>query len=102
MQQAVVDYAAAPSRANAIIIDAVEQFNDFWVYSEGLADFSVAKQLELGLIGNGPDATVGNMEIERVQGVIDQMSAAGMEVPDGLQAEDIVTNEFIDEGIGLP
>ena len=102
VQQAVVSYAADPSRANAIIIDAVEQYNDSWTYSEGLADFSVATQIELGLIGNGPDDTVGNMEIERVQGVIDQMSAAGMEVPDGLTAEELVTNDFIDESIGLP
>lgn len=102
IQQSVVDYAAAPERANAIIIDAVEQFNDFWVYNEGLAAFSVAKQLELGLMGNGPDSTVGNMELERVQGVIDQMVAAGLEVAEGVEASQLVTNEFIDEGIGLP
>ncbi len=102
VQQAVVDYAADPSRANAIIIDAVEQYEDFWVYTEGLAEYSVETQLELGLVGNGPDDTVGNMEPERVQGVIDQMSAAGMEVPEDLTAEDLITNEFIDESIGLP
>ncbi|MEZ4869740.1 MAG: hypothetical protein R3C14_50915 [Caldilineaceae bacterium] len=102
VQQSVVDYAADPSRANAIIIDAVKQYNDFWVYDQGLADFSVAKQLELGLIGNGPDATVGNMDLDRVQGVIDKMAAAGLEAAAGLQASDIVTNEFIDESIGMP
>ena len=102
VQQAVVDYAADPSRANAIIIDAVEQYEDFWVYTEGLAEYSVETQLELGLVGNGPDDTVGNMEPERVQGVIDQMTAAGMEVPEDLTAEDLITNEFIDESIGLP
>lgn len=101
-QQAIVDYVASPDRANAIIVDAVEQYQDFWVYSPGLADFSVQAQLDLGLVGNGPDGIVGNMDPERVQGVIDQMIAAGLDVPEGLQAEDIITNEFIDETIGLP
>ncbi len=102
VQQAVVDYVADPDRANAIIVDAVEKYKDFWVYSPGLAEFSVNAQLELGLVGNGPDGIVGNMEPARVQGVIDKMTAAGLDVPDGLQASDIITNEFIDETIGLP
>ncbi len=102
VQQAVVDYAAAPEQANAIIVDAVAQYNDFWVYNEGLAEFSVAKQLELGLIGNGPDSTVGNFDLDRVQGVINKMVAAGLEINPDLQASDLVTNEFIDESIGLP
>lgn len=102
VQQAVVDYAASPAHANAIIVDAVAQYNDFWVYNDALAEFSVAKQLELGLIGNGPDSTVGNLDLDRVQGVINQMVAAGLDVKADLQAADIVTNEFIDESIGLP
>ncbi|HEX9926311.1 MAG TPA: ABC transporter substrate-binding protein [Anaerolineae bacterium] len=102
IQQAVVDYVASPDRANAIIIDAVAQYQDFWVYDADLAEFSVSKQLELGLVGNGPDGIVGNMEPARVQGVIDKMVAAGMDIVDGLQASDISTNEFIDESIGLP
>jgi hypothetical protein len=102
IQQAVVDYVASPDRANAIIVDAVAQYQDFWVYDMALADFSVSKQLELGLVGNGPDGIVGNMEPARVQGVIDKMVAAGMDIVEGLQASDISTNEFIDDSIGLP
>ena len=101
VQQATVDYALAPDRANAIIVDAVATINSFWVYSAELAAFSAAEQLRLGLVGNGPDSIVANFELERVQGVIDQMEAAGMNVPAGLQASDIVTNEFIDESIGF-
>ncbi len=102
IQQAVVDYAASPDRANAIIVDAVTQYNDFWVYNDGLAAFSIATQLELGLVGNGPDGTVGNMEESRIQGVIDKMSTAGIEAASNVQPSDLFTNEFIDEGIGLP
>ena len=35
VQQAAVDYIGDPDRANAIIIDAVEQYDDFWVYDAG-------------------------------------------------------------------
>ncbi|MBV7332360.1 ABC transporter substrate-binding protein [Chloroflexi bacterium TSY] len=101
IQQSVVDFAADPSHANAIIVDTVAQYKDFWVYSDELADFSVATQLELGLIGNGSDEIVGNMDADRVQSVIDKMKVAGMEVSESLQASDIITNEFIDETIGL-
>jgi len=102
IQQAAVDYVASPDRANAIIVDAVEQYQDFWVYDTDLANYSVATQVDLGLVGNGPDGILGNMDPDRVQGVIDKMVAAGMEIPEGMQASDISTNEFIDDSIGLP
>ncbi|MCP5027556.1 MAG: ABC transporter substrate-binding protein [Actinomycetia bacterium] len=101
IQQAIVDYGESPDRANGIIVDAVEQFADFWVYDLALAEFSIAKQLELGLVGNGPDSTVGNMDPNRIQDVIDQLVDAGMSVPEGLTPSDIMTNEYIDESIGL-
>ena len=92
----------APDRANAIIVDAVDQYDDFWVYDEGLADFSVETQRDLGLVGNGPDDTLGNMDEARIQTVIDQMrDDAGLDVPADLAAADLFTNEFIDPDIGL-
>ena len=101
IQQATVDYAGAPDRANAMIVDTVAQFDSGWVYGEGKAEYSVNMMKELGLTGNGPDDIVGNFDLDRVQSVIDAMSGAGMDVPDGLSASDIVTNEFIDESIGF-
>jgi hypothetical protein len=101
VQQAAVDFVNAPDRANAIIIDAVDQYDDFWVYDQGLADYSVETQLELGLVGNGPDATIGNMEEGRIQGVLDAIREANMNIPDDLTAADMFTNEFIDDSIGL-
>lgn len=100
-QQAAIDYVNAPDRANAIIIDAVEQFDTFWVYDQGLADYSVATQLELGLVGNGPDSTLGNIDEARVETVLELMRTAGADVPDDLVGTDMFTNEFIDESIGL-
>ena len=101
VQQSVVDFAADPARANAIIVDAVETIDSFWEYPPELAEFSVQAQIDLGLVGNGPDDTVGNMDLDRIQEVIDKIEAAGFDVRDGLQPTDIVTNEFIDESIGF-
>ncbi len=102
IQQSVVDYDAAPDRANAMIVDAVTQFEDFWVYDMDLAAFSVQTQRDLGLIGNGSDGIVGNMDTGRIQSVIDKIVAAGMDISAGLSVGDIVTNEFIDTSIGFP
>ena len=103
IQQAVVSYDASPDRANGIIVDAVAQYASFWTYSPGLAQFSVDQQRALGLIGNGPDSTVGNMEASRLQGVLDAILATDLaaDVPDGLSVDDIHTNEFIDDSIGF-
>lgn len=100
VQQATIDAIENPDRSNAIIIDAVAQFADFWVYGEGVAAFAVDTMKELGLVSNGPDGTIGNFDTERVQAVIDQMIAVDL-APADLVADDIINNEFIDESIGL-
>jgi len=100
-QQSVVSYINSPERTNAIIVDAVEQFADSWTQSMEITAWSVDQQKDLGLVGNGPDDTVGNMVGDRIQGVIDGMSQAGMAVPSGLSADDLFTNEYINESIGF-
>jgi len=101
-QQAAVDYYASPARANGIIIDAVAKYADFWKYDQGVADYSVKTQIDLGLASNGPDSTLGNMDPARVQSVIDKITAADPAAPAGLTAADIMTNQFIDMSIGMP
>ena len=101
VQQSVVDFATDSARANAIIVEAVETIDSFWQYPPALAEFSVQAQLELGLVGNGPDGTVGNMDEDRIADVIAKIITAGFAVDPSLQPSDIVTNEFIDESIGF-
>ena len=103
-QQAVISFDASPGGGNAVIVDAVEQYASFWVYPPELADFSVQAQRDYGLIGNGPDSVVGNMEADRIQGLLDAILATDLaaDVADGLTAGDLFTNEFIDENIGFP
>jgi hypothetical protein len=105
LQQAQVDYVKTPATANTLILDLVKQYNNGWVYTQGVADFSVKKQVEVGVVSNGPDSTLGNFDETRVQGVIDILEPifAGQNKPvkDGLTPADVVTNEFIDPKIGL-
>ena len=99
VQAATVGYYAAPDTANTLIIQAVNDYADFWVYDQGLADSSVAAQIELGLAGNGPDAVVGNFDEERLTSFIEIAGPVfGVE---GLTPADLMTNEYIDETIGF-
>ena len=99
IQQATVDFNNDPHRANAIIVDAVLKYEDFWVYPPDLAEFSHSAKRQFGLIGDGGDGIVGNMVPERIAKVLDDMRAAGMDIDPSLTADQLFTNEFIDESI---
>ena len=105
IQQSSVDYVTDPAETNAVIIEAVEAFDNGWVYTEGVAAYAVETMLNDGLLSNGPDDTLGNFDMDRVQGLIDiaipVYESLGQAPKEGLVPEDIVTNEFIDESIGL-
>ena len=105
IQQASIDYLEDPTRTNALILDAVATFDNGWVYSQGVADFGVETIKADGLVANGPDDTVGNFDLDRVNSLIELAipvyEALGQSPKEGLTAEDIVTNEFIDPSIGF-
>ena len=105
LQQAQVDFVKSPATAHTLILDLVKKYNTGWVYSQGVADYSVKKQVELGIVGNGPDKTLGNFDEARVQKVIDILSPIftkqGKPAKAGLTPADLVDNEFIDPAIGL-
>lgn len=103
VQQSIVEFQEDPSVTNAVLIEAVTALDSFWVLSEdGVAD-TVVQMGALEIVGNGPDETVGNFDLDRVNEVIavttDQVPS--IPVPEGLTADDLVTNEFIDDGIGF-
>ncbi len=106
MQKAQVDYMAKPQAVNTLILDLVKQFDTGWVYSRGVADFSVKQQLDLKLVSNGTNAYIGDFDMDRVQKTIDIdtpiFAGQGTPVKTGLKAADLVTNQFIDKSIGLP
>ena len=105
LQQAEVDYFADPKATNELILDLVTKFNNGWVYSAGVADYSVATMKSDGLVSNGSNAQIGDMDEARVKQIIDittPIFAASKSVPKaGLTPADIFTNEFLDPKIGL-
>jgi hypothetical protein len=105
IQQSAVDCINDPAETNAVIIEAVEAFDNGWVYSEGVADYAVQTMLDDGLISNGPDDVLGNFDMDRVGALIEIAApvyeSLGQSPADGLTAEDLVTNDYIDESIGL-
>ncbi|CAB4618806.1 unannotated protein [freshwater metagenome] len=105
IQQAAVDYLASADTANAIILDAVNQYNNGWVYDAGQATAAVAKMQSDKLIANSPDGTLGSFDEQRVTDFIKVatpvFTATGSKVKEGLMAEDIVTNKYIDPSIKL-
>lgn len=106
IQQAQIDYLNNPGPTNEVIIDLVKQYQTGWQYSEGLANYAVKTMKDLGIVSNGTDQTLGNFDPERVQRIIDIVTpilqGQNREVKQGLKPEDVATNEFVDDSIGLP
>jgi hypothetical protein len=99
VQQAVVDYINDPVATNVLIVDAVNGYNDTWTYDAELGAASVQLQLDFGVVSNGPDDTIGNFDEDRLAGFIEIAEPVfGVE---GLTPADLITNEYIDETIGL-
>lgn len=105
LQQAGLDFYANPAATTALILDLVEQYDTGWTYGEGVAEFSVQQQLDLGLAGNGTNDTYGDFDDARMADFLEKASAVfidmGTPPADGLTLEDLYTNEFIDPSIGL-
>jgi hypothetical protein len=105
IQQSTVDYVNDPAETNALILDAVATFDNGWVYTAGVAEYAVETMVNDGLLSNGPDDTIGNFDLDRVNALIEKAipvyTSLGQPPLEGITAEDVVTNEFIDPDIGL-
>lgn len=109
MQQSQIDFLNAPEHGNAVILDLVEKYDTGWTYSEGVADFSVAQQKDLGIVVNDEKSGVfGQLDAERMTSIVDDFSpflvSAGSISADAAAAidpSDLYTNEFIDTSISV-
>ncbi|MFD3510312.1 ABC transporter substrate-binding protein [Nocardia sp. NPDC058666] len=105
IQQSMVDFLAAPDAANKVIVDSVAGFATGWTYDKNNADFAVKSMVSEGIVGNGPNPTVGDFDTARVQTIMDIATpiykAEGVTIPAGLTPGKVATNEFIDPAIGL-
>jgi hypothetical protein len=89
-------------------VRTADAYGGGFVYSMGLARYGAKTMRELGLVDNGPQtpATLGDFDPARLHRMIEIMQpilqAQGKPAKAGLRPEDVATNEFIDERIGLP
>ena len=104
-QQGWIDYMNDPVPMNNRILEIVEAQATFWSLSEQLNADAITVMRDLDIVSNGPDDTFGNFDMDRIQTLIDEIAPvfaeAGADVKEGLRAEDIATNEFIDQSIGF-
>ncbi len=102
-QQSIVDFQEDPAATNAVILQAVIDLDSFWQLSEDGVANTVVEMGALDIVGNGPNQTIGDFDLDRVDQVIKLTAeqVPSIEVPEGLSAEDLVTNEFINPDIGL-
>jgi hypothetical protein len=105
LQQSAADFAAEPSATVKLISDLVQQYNTGWVYSEGTGAFAAKQMVELGILGNESDGSVGGFDMKRVASILKTFTPlveqSGAKVKPGLTPQDLATGEFIDPSIGL-
>ncbi|MBL8551289.1 MAG: hypothetical protein JNJ73_14990 [Hyphomonadaceae bacterium] len=104
LQRAQIDYVRNPAEVN----DLLFRFNQagmgapWWRTSRALLDNAVEVQLANGIVGNGPNATLGDFDMPRVAALLERLrSDLDIRAKPGVRAEDVVTNRFIDPAIGL-
>jgi hypothetical protein len=106
IQQGVVDYAANPGPADALIVKLAQEYNTGWVYDAGEAAYAAGAMLSDKIIANSPDGTVGAFDDSRIQQLITLLRPIyekdGKTLKAGLTPGDITTNQFLDPSIHLP
>jgi hypothetical protein len=104
MQRSAAAYAADPAPTTALIVQLVKDYGAF-PYSSARAANAIATMKRYGIIGNGPNKTIGDFDPARVQKIIDilrpLLAAQKRPIEAGLRPGEIATNEFIDPRIGL-
>lgn len=105
MQQSIVDYMNEPEPVNEMLLQHVIDLNSFWTATSESHAAGTQAMIDFGLVTDGDNGYVGDMDAARIQGMIDQLTpvyeSIGIDVVDGLAPEDIFTNEFLDPSISL-
>jgi len=105
IQQAQIDFMTNPNPAIDLLVHLVDAYHAGFVYSRGNAQFAVRQLRQLGIVANGPDATLGNFIPQRLQRLIAIVgpifATQRKPIRAGLTPEQVGTNQFIDPAIGL-
>ncbi len=103
VQRSIVDFQQDPTTTNELLVEIVDDLDGFWKLTD---DGVLATVIEMGsseIVGNGSNTTVGDFDIGRVDGVLTLLreQVESIDVPPDLEADDLVTNDYIDPDIGL-
>ncbi|GAA1726539.1 hypothetical protein [Microbacterium paludicola] len=109
MQQSQLDFLEEPDKAIALILDLVERYDTGWTYSEGVAEYSVQQQLDLGLVEDDPASGVfGAFDPERMRTIVDDFvpflvdaGSISQADADAIDVESLYTNDFLDTSISM-
>jgi hypothetical protein len=105
IQKAQIDYMTNPAATNGALITIAKTLGDGPPITEAGNANAVVVMKDLKIVGNGPDETLGNFDMARIDGTIALLrplfAARGTTVPEKLTATDIATNEFIDTSLHL-
>ncbi|MFT4052141.1 MAG: hypothetical protein QM677_07835 [Microbacterium sp.] len=109
MQQSQIDFLNSPDHGIAVILDLVEQYDTGWTYSEGVAEYSVAQQLELGIVIDDPASGVfGQFDPDRIDEILSdfvpflvEAGSISQEAADAVDPDSLYTNEFLDTSITI-
>ena len=106
IQQGIVNYAANPATADALIVKLAQEYNTGWEYDAGEAAYAAQAMITNKIIANSPDGTVGAFDDTRIQKFIGLLSPIyakdGKPIKAGLTPQDVATNQFLDPSIHLP
>ncbi len=104
LQQATADYAKDPAEANKVIVDfnAAGHAASWWKTAPELMAYAAKTMVDTGIIGNGPNATIGDFDMDRVAEMLKLVKPRFDERADpDVKPDQVVTNRFIDPSIGL-
>ena len=109
MQADIVDYMNDPDALNVRLDEIVKALDSFWTSSIPAHNWATQQMKDLGLVTDGDNNMVGDMDEARIQRFIDLMSPIhtkngvegfeeGADIP---SASDLFTNEFLYPDISL-
>lgn len=107
LQRSTAAYAADPASTNTFITELVGKYANkgAFPYSKEQGDAAAKAMNDNDIIGNGRDKTVGDFDTARVDRILQIVrpifAAQKTPVKEGLTADQLVTNEFIDPSVGV-
>ncbi|WP_409048160.1 hypothetical protein AB2L57_04265 [Microbacterium sp. HA-8] len=105
MQQSQLDYMEDPEPINQAISDYLVEIDQFFQVSPELGAEIHRVMQEEGLVTDGTDGVFGSFDAERMERMTTLLAEiyaeSGVDVAEGLTAEDIYTNEFLDPSISF-